>query len=172
MKNLNTNNIVKLVTIIFMIIITVLYVTEDKEKVKVIVIQKEAVKDTVEHNIISKESLMNCLNDFKVKFPHIVLAQAVLESGHFKSDVFLSHNNLFGMKIAGSRPTTALNSGSGYAKYESWMMSVLDYALFQSAFMRKINTEAEYFKYLAKNYAQDPGYISKLKEIASEWNQH
>lgn len=113
----------------------------------------------------SPENLRKYIKLCGIRFPEIVYAQAVLESGNFKSTIFLESNNLFGMRLACSRPTTALSKSRGHALYDSWMMSTIDYALFQSAFLRKIRTSDDYLDYLSKNYAEDPLYIEKLKRI-------
>lgn len=100
-----------------------------------------------------------------IRFPDIVYAQAVLESGNFKSDRFLEHNNAFGMKVARSRPTTAAREYTNHAEYDSWMLCVQDYALYQSAYLRDLRTEEQYFRYLGEHYAEDPSYVDKLKVI-------
>jgi flagellum-specific peptidoglycan hydrolase FlgJ len=141
--------------------------TKEDKPAKVIVVNKVKVIEKVTE--FSVDELKNTLIRFNIKFPHIVFAQAVLESGEFKSKLFIENNNMFGMKIAKQRPTTAKGSESNYAKYDNWMMSVLDYALFQSAFLRKIKTEEAYYRYLSSNYAEDPGYVSKLKQIAEKY---
>lgn len=153
----------------FSLLIILLSFYKKEKPTKVVVITKVEVVERVTK--FSIEELKNALIKFNVKFPHIVYAQAVLESGGFKSDLFIENNNMFGMKIAKQRPTTAKGLGSSYAKYDNWMMSVLDYALFQSAFLRKINNEDRYYKYLAANYAEDPGYVSKLRKIAEQWKR-
>lgn len=141
---------------------------KSSENTKVVVLNK--VKFVEKVTQFSIDELKSTLITMNIKFPHIVLAQAILESGNFKSKVFLTNNNMFGMRIAKSRPTTAHDNGSGYAMYDNWIMSVLDYALFQSAFLRKIDTEEAYYRYLSDNYASDPTYVNKLKDIAKDWN--
>ena len=44
-----------------------------------------------------QEGLMEALEYYEVKHPQIVYAQAVLETGYFKSDLCLNDNNLFGL---------------------------------------------------------------------------
>ena len=67
------------------------------------------------------------------------------------------------MKMAGARPSTAIGVNNSHALYESWEDSVLDYALYQSAFLRKLKTEKEYLQYLNKRYAEDSIYNINLK---------
>lgn len=116
----------------------------------------------------SPENLRRYIKLCGIRFSDIVYAQAVLETGGFKSTIFLESNNLFGMRLACSRPTTALSASRGHALYDSWMMSTIDYALFQSAFLRNIKTSEDYLDYLSRNYAEDPSYVSKLRKIISK----
>lgn len=103
-----------------------------------------------------------------VMHPDIVYAQSLLETGGFKSHIFRSNNNLFGMKVARSRPTTAKGENNGHAYYDHWTKSVIDYALYQSAFLRKFKKESDYMDYISANYAEDPVYISKVRKIVKK----
>jgi uncharacterized FlgJ-related protein len=85
----------------------------------------------------NQEKLLGTLKGMNLKFYDIVYAQAIIETGHFTSNIFKNGNNLFGMKVARQRPTTAIGEYKGHAKYESWEESVMDYALFQAAYMKK-----------------------------------
>lgn len=115
----------------------------------------------------SPEKLHAYLVDLNIKFPHIVYAQAVLETGNFSSAVFKGNHNLFGMKEAKVRPTTNLGTDQGHAVYRTWRESVIDYALYQTAYLSEIHSEEEYYAYLSKFYAEDPSYVSKVQTIAA-----
>ena len=132
--------------------------------------------DTIEviKEPVHSDSLKLYLKRINIKHPDIVYAQAVLESASFSSDLYFSNANLFGMKPAKSRPYTYIGVKKGYAEYSHWKQSVLDYALFQSAFMRGLSRE-EYFIYLQRNYASDTKYVRKLQAImeredSENWN--
>lgn len=111
----------------------------------------------------SEENLVKLLKDCNVKYPHIVLAQAKLESGNFRSKLFKQNNNMFGMKKARRRATTAKYAKSGFAYYTDWVDCVYDYILYQDNILSKISNEKEYFAKLGRTYAQSPTYVSKLK---------
>lgn len=113
----------------------------------------------------SKEKMANMLSDLNVKFPWIPMAQSMLETGHWKSDIFFENHNLFGMKEAKSRITTAVGTNKNHAEYNTWRESVYDYAFYQNRYLNKIKTEKEYYQYLAASYAEDPNYISKVKSM-------
>jgi hypothetical protein len=105
------------------------------------------------------------LERLNVKFPHIVYAQSLLETGYFTSNIFLENHNLFGMKQARIRVNTAKGTHNGHAYYDSWQESVFDYAFYQCRYLPQINNDEEYFQYLSQKYAEDTNYISKLKQL-------
>ena len=82
---------------------------------------------------------------------HIVLAQARLETGNFKSDRCQRDHNLFGMK-----------RGLRYAKYANWRDSVRDYK-------QRISSRykgGDYYAFLRRiGYASDPNYNKKVRHI-------
>ena len=47
-----------------------------------------------EEEKFSEDAMMKLLVNLNIKFPHIVMAQAKLESSNFKSKIFNSTNNL------------------------------------------------------------------------------
>ena len=113
----------------------------------------------------SEENLRAVIKKYGIRFPDIVMAQAELETGHFTSKSFTKYNNLFGMKMAKSRLTVATGERYGHARYDHWTYSVMDYALFQSTFARKIRTRKGYMRYLGRNYASDERYTDKLTKL-------
>lgn len=117
----------------------------------------------------TEDKLKQYLLDLNVKFPHIVFAQAKLESANFQSNIFRENNNIFGMKVAKSRVTTNVGNDNGHAKYENWRQSVLDYAFYQASFLSDLKTEDDYYNYLNKNYAEVPDYAKRVKSIANQF---
>jgi len=118
----------------------------------------------------SPQKLKSYVLELNIRFPHIVYAQACLETGNFKSNIFKSNNNLFGMKVATKRPTTNKGEENGHAYYESWRESVVDYAFYQAQYLSDIKTERQYLEYLKANYAEDSMYmpllVKKIKETS------
>ena len=127
--------------------------------------KKTKILSLEQKNKFNELELKEYIIGLNIKFPHIVFAQAKLESGYFKSTIFRENNNLFGMRLAKQRPRTALGVKGNYAYYINWKESVIDYALYSAAYLKNIKTESEYFEYLKSNYATDPNYINKLKKI-------
>jgi len=102
-----------------------------------------------------------------IEFPEIVLAQAILESGHFRSKLFIANNNIFGMRRARKRETTAKGSKKGYAYFETWQDCVRDYKIYQSTIMiGRLFTPIMYFRYLNRIYSEmGRNYTIQLKKI-------
>jgi hypothetical protein len=123
-----------------------------------------------EHNRFSEQKLIEKLRELKVKFPHIVLAQAKLETGNFKSKVFRENNNLFGMRESGMRITTSKGTENNHAYYNDWYESLLDYCFYQSRYLSGIQTEGQYLQYLSQSYAESPKYVNILVGIIRKEN--
>jgi len=115
----------------------------------------------------SKSTVYQEILNLDIKFPDIVLAQAVLESGNFASKVAKQNNNLFGMRMPKVRETTAIGQRYGYARYYSWKDSVKDYKLWQEALLKKYPnmTRGQYKTYINRIYSTGKNYISKINLI-------
>jgi flagellum-specific peptidoglycan hydrolase FlgJ len=117
--------------------------------------------------VISNEELQYLFDKHKIRFSHIVMAQAILESGNFTSTVFKSNNNFMGMKVAAQRYSFAANPHDygSYAKYETVEDCVRDIKSWQIQNAFFLTKDEEYFLLLQKIYAEDSDYINKLKKI-------
>jgi uncharacterized FlgJ-related protein len=120
---------------------------------------------TIHGQPFSEEALVETLKKCNVKYPHIVLAQAKLESGNFSSKIFKQNHNMFGMRKAKQRITTAESEKNGYAYFRDWVDGIHDYCMYQSSVLCNITNEDEYFAKLSEKYAEDTTYVSKLKNI-------
>lgn len=107
--------------------------------------------------MLPADGLGYALELYELYEPHIVMAQAVLETGHYKSDLCVKHGNLFG--IYDSRLKQ-------YKHYDHWFESVKDYRdLVQSKY-----EGGDYFEFLERiGYAADPDYISKVRKISEQF---
>ena len=85
--------------------------------------------------------------------PDIVLAQAKLETGNYKSKVCTVYNNLFGLR----------KPDGSYYKFNSWQESVKAY---KDWIQNKYIPPNDYYDFLDSiGYAEDVSYISKLKDM-------
>ena len=132
--------------------------------IKEIPAQTAAYNDTSDTEEFSPEALLAYMKKLKIKYPETVLAQAILETGNFTSDIFKENHNLFGMKVAGSRPTSAIGTNRNHAQYRNWKESVMDYALFQSFIIAKLpsNNKQEYRTYIQKFYSTTSDYLVRI----------
>ncbi|QIG64811.1 hypothetical protein SJC03_133 [Bacteroides phage SJC03] len=126
------------------------------------------LQGVIEFTPCYKDSIANFLIELKVKYPHIVLSQSILESGNYTSKIFLENNNPFGMKLSWNRSTTALGIKNGYAYYSNLRDAIIDYAFMQSSYYRSAKTEEDYYLLLQKSYAEDKEYINKVRKIANK----
>ena len=107
--------------------------------------------------------------DNNIKYPDIVFAQAILESGYMTSYIFEQNKNLFGMRYPERRKTTAIGKNKGFSMYDCWTDSVKDYKLFQEfLFRNKEKSREEYFSFLSRIYAEDSNYVPFVKKIINE----
>lgn len=105
----------------------------------------------------AKEGLIDALKYYDIQHPDIVYAQAVLETGHFKSEGCLKHNNLFGLYNSKAKR---------YCRFTHWTESVIAY---KEWIQRRYKPPEDYYKFLSRiGYASDPTYISKLKQIVKK----
>lgn len=132
----------------------------DKYEQKLLIVNLEAEKKK-----FTKEKLVSEIKRLNIKFPHIVMAQSIIETRKWTSPIFKENHNLFGMKEATVRITTSSGTERGHAYYEDWYQSVYDYAFYQSRYLGGIKSEAEYLSYLSASYAADKNYVTKIKMV-------
>lgn len=149
-------------------LITIISVPKNSPKPSENTIRIEMVKDSAK--VTSKDktvkiaqvkpSKSKVLNESNLKaeliknnIPHanIVLAQAKLETGNFKSDLVRTHQNIFGLK-----------KGNRYRRYSHWTECVKDY--------KKCISDrydgGSYYAFLNRiGYASHPNYTGLLKEM-------
>lgn len=133
--------------------------------------EKELVVLSLENekNKFTEEKFVEELKRLNVKFPHIVMAQAIVETGHYKSEIFKENHNLFGMKQANLRINTARGTNKGHAYYDNWEQSIYDYAFYQCRYLGNIKGETEYYLYLSSVYAEaGDGYVNLIKKVIQD----
>ena len=131
------------------------YLKEDKPpEIKVVHIVNEKQPDFFSKS--PQEGLMEALEYYEIKHPQIVYAQAILETGHFKSNVCLNYNNLFGLYDSKNKD---------YYKFNHWTESIVAY---KEWIQKKYQPPNNYYVFLEEiNYASDKEYISILKSIVN-----
>lgn len=155
-------------SLIVLIIIFLVFGFSIRSTSKINVSEKEIELIVLKQNEFTKEKFIDKIKSLNFKFPHIVLAQAMLETNNFKSQIFLENNNLFGMKEATMRIRTAKGTQFNHAYYDNWMESLYDYAFYSSKYLSDITTENDYLSYLGQSYAQDKEYVVKIMNIINQ----
>ena len=108
----------------------------------------------------TKELVKEACEYFGLSNVDIVVAQSILETGHYNSENCTKNNNLFGL----------YDSRRGrYYHFDCWWKSVLMYKESIQRESRMRNNE-DYFDYLVRiGYAEDPLYVNKLKRIINKY---
>lgn len=166
----------RLSSILFSVVIIIMFfktldIDRKVNKIDDIVVIKDTVYLPIKYDVVefSPEEFYASINESGIKFPKVVMAQAILESGNFKSELFKQNSNPFGMMRPRQRPTTSIDKEQ-YAKYEHWKHSILDYWIWQHSYAKTIKNEEEYLNLLQSIYAEDKNYTKKLKRIMRRLN--
>lgn len=105
----------------------------------------------------TKEEVYEYLVSIDCKFPEIVTAQSILETGHFKSYSCRVRHNLFGLRY-----------NHKYLQFANWKLSC-------DAYISKVQYKyksGDYYTFLDElGYASDPDYCKKLKKIKTQINK-
>lgn len=166
----------RLSSILFSVVIIIMFfktldIDKKVNKIDDIVVIKDTVYLPIKYDVVefTPEKFYASINESGIKFPKVVMAQAILESGNFKSELFKQNSNPFGMMRPRQRPTTSIDKEQ-YAKYEHWKHSILDYWIWQHSYAKTIKNEEEYLNLLQSIYAEDKNYTKKLKRIMRRLN--
>lgn len=102
---------------------------------------------------LTAESVLAEILKVGLLHPRVVLAQAVLETGWFRSSVCRNYNNLFGLTNPRTRE---------YYRFDRWQDSVI-------AYYTKVQYKykgGNYLRWLRElGYAEDPDYTAKLRVL-------
>ena len=102
----------------------------------------------------TKELVREACEYFGLKHIDIVVAQSILETGHYNSENCVKHNNLFGLK-----------SRNGYMKFSHWSESVIAY---KNRIQNRYKEGENYYLFLKRiRYASDSRYIQRIKNLVN-----
>ena len=158
MKQKVFNILISLIVGVLGIVQVLSYLKKDKPPdIKVILHIDDKEKQPDFFSKSPQEGLMKALEYYEIKHPHIVYAQAVLETGNFTSNLCIKNNNLFGLYDSKNKR---------YYSYKHWWESIEAY---KKLIQRKYNNSKYYYMFLEDiKYAGDKDYINKVKKIAEE----
>lgn len=110
-------------------------------------------------DIPTKELVYDACEHYGIKHIDIVVAQSILETGMYRSEQCLKHNNLFG--LYNSRKQV-------YFRFNHWTESVKAY---RDLIQYRLRENEDYYKFLTRiSYASDPDYIKKVKNIVVKYD--
>jgi hypothetical protein len=98
------------------------------------------------------DSVFSYICEVGIQHPNIVMKQAIVETGWFKTKFLMSRNNLFGFRA------------KNYLYFKNWKESVVYYKNWQDK--RYTNKNEDYYAFLVRiKYASAPGYTNYLKKM-------
>lgn len=109
----------------------------------------KTIKKTL--SVLNEKTLREELVKNNIPHKDIVLAQAKLESAHFKSSLVHTNQNIFGLK-----------KGNKYRKYSHWTECVKDY----KKCISDRYTGGNYYTFLIRiGYSENKDYVDILKDM-------
>lgn len=103
---------------------------------------------------LTEKEIYCYMESIGIQHTEVVLKQAIYESGHFKSHIFKTKNNLFGFRRS-----------KGYLKFKNWKHCIDFYKKWQDKYY---HDEVDYYQFLQKkNFAGNKkfNYAKQLKNI-------
>ena len=138
-----------------------------KAKKKIMIEDTTEVIPVVDSTKITKDMLIEYILQSKIAHPEIAYSIIMTESG-MCSKLFKSNKNLFGMRQPGVRPTMSKGPKYGFASFEKWQHSVLDYKLYLEFVGGHKLTRNQYLAHLDRNYAHK-GYSNYIIKFFNEF---
>lgn len=103
---------------------------------------------------VSAQEVADYIVALEIEHPEIVLRQAIMETGWFKSHHATRNNNLFGFRSHGP-----------YFRFKTWKESVEYYKKWQDK--KYTNKKENYYEFLNRiKYAGSKDYVMDLKKIS------
>lgn len=128
------------------------------EKTDTIYIDQSIRFDTMEANI---NNMLEVCNIIGIKYPEIVVTQAILESNYFKSNLFINNNNPLGLYNS---------SRHQYYYFNHWTHALFAYQLWIES---RYRDGEDYYDFLDRiRYAEDSTYTDKLKILIKNINNN
>lgn len=165
MSFINITNKIRLQKILLVSICILYFLSSFRNEVKFV--EKEiTIKDTIylQQDIkdieLTEEEVLKELIKQGCILPNVALAQAKIESAHFKSAITKENKNIFGVKTSNSEFVKKDSNGKAVKNrdhnvFESYKMCIKEYVRIQNRYLKNINGK----------YAGDSGYIQKIKTV-------
>lgn len=135
---------------IFMGVIALVFLQERS----IVTIHKNVIVEKVVEDIsLTDEAITRELTHLGCVLPSVALAQMKMETGHFKSNICKENRNIAGIRT--SRSKLVIGMKNGHCMYATYRDCLRDYISIQNKYLTNINGR----------YAEDPTYISKLRQV-------
>ena len=119
------------------------------------VIAGSSSKSGIKSEISLRDSIYYVMGEYDIKYPDIVYAQAVLETGNFKAGIFTKKQNLFGLR-----------GKKGYYSFQHWSESV---KMYKEKIQSRYREGEDYYHFLKRiHYAENPNYTKSLKKLVKK----
>lgn len=106
---------------------------------------------SIDTTTLTQQNVYNMIIKADIQYPKIVLKQALLETGHFKSPLCKYKHNLFGF-----------TTSNGYMQFDSYQNCIETYKRWQDNLYYK----GDYYVFLEQiGYAECDNYVETLKKI-------
>lgn len=110
---------------------------------------------------LNRDTFYEALLYYEVKHPKLVLAQAILETGNFKSYNCVVRNNVLGLVNSFKNPTK--ENPYQYFEFNAWEESIIAYIKYVEY---KIQDDEDYLDFLERiGYAEDPEYSETVRKL-------
>ena len=135
-------------------------------------IDKEVTEDWLKTLELNHENLELAMEFYEIEHADIVMSQALIETGHFKSYNCTKRHNLFG--LVNSRQKRTETNRNRYFVFNHWSESVKGYKDYvQYKFTdNKEKWDNDYYVFLQRlGYAEDPTYVNKVRNLTNKRNK-
>lgn len=122
------------------------------------------IKPTFDEDVLrtlelNKENFYAVCDYYDVKFPDIVYAQSILESGNFKSNIYNTRNNFLGLYDSRKHE---------FYQFEHWTDCLKGY----KKYIQYKYKDGDYYRFLDSiGYAEDENYVNLVKQIERRVSQ-
>ena len=134
-------------------------------------IDKEVTEEWLKTLELNHENLELAMEFYEIEHADIVMSQALIETGHFKSYNCTKRHNLFGLVNSRQKRTEA--NRNRYFVFNHWSESVKGYRDYvQYKFTdNKEKWDNDYYVFLQRlGYAEDPTYVNKVRNLTNKRN--
>lgn len=159
LKNYNIKWKLLIISVLLILLIVLLTncISSIPEKYKEIYVKLEQPEFFLSDNPTDSLVYQACLY-YNINNPEIVVAQSILETGYYRSEVCKKNNNLFGLYNSHKKE---------YFKFSHWAESVKAY---KDMIQYRYKDGEDYHEFLDRiGYAEDSLYNNKLKNIIKRY---